>query len=107
MRDFVGAAFSLAAPAFEPDAFPAPQRGVLDRLIAWEGDMVNRFTEAYLSGSALYRGLHRTEIDRLVRGWALEKALYELEYELKHRIENFPIPVDGIAALASSGRGPT
>jgi trehalose synthase-fused probable maltokinase len=106
MRDFVGVAFSLAAPAFEPDAFPAPQ-GVLDRLIAWERDMVDRFTEAYLSGSALYRVLHRTEIDRLVRGWALEKALYELEYELKHRIENFPIPVDGIAALVSSGRGPT
>jgi len=31
--------------------------------------------------------------------------LYELEYELKHRIENFPIPVDGIAALVASGHG--
>ena len=106
MRDFIGADFRLASLAFEPDALPAPQRDVWDRLIGWEEQMVDRFTESYVSRSALYRGLHRAEIDLLVRGWALEKALYELEYELRHRIENFPIPVDGIAALVSSGRGP-
>jgi predicted trehalose synthase len=32
----------------------------------------------------------------------MEKALYELEYELKHRISNVSIPLDGIAELASS-----
>jgi len=105
MRDFIGDAPSKTVPSFEPDAFSVQQRALMDRLIGWEGEMVERFCEAYLSRSALYRGLHRADVGSLVRGWALEKALYELEYELKHRIENFPIPVDGIAALVASGHG--
>jgi predicted trehalose synthase len=32
----------------------------------------------------------------------MEKALYELEYELKHRISNVSIPLDGIVDLAAS-----
>ena len=34
----------------------------------------------------------------------MEKALYELEYELKYRVSNFTIPLDGIAALAAPAR---
>lgn len=105
MRDLLGEAFGIAAPPFDPDAFPVPQRAMVNRLIRWEGDMVERFVEAYLSHSDLHRGLRRAEVGSLIRGWALEKALYELEYELQHRIENFPIPVDGIAALVVSGHG--
>jgi len=40
----------------------------------------------------------------MIRGWAMEKALYELEYELKYRVSNFPIPLEGIAALAAPAR---
>jgi predicted trehalose synthase len=72
----------------------------MDRLTAWERDMVGRFTRAYLSRSTLHHSRDAKEAGRLIRGWAMEKALYELEYELKHRIENLSIPLDGIAALA-------
>jgi predicted trehalose synthase len=48
----------------------------------------------------LHHSRDANEAERLIRGWAMEKALYELEYELKHRIENLSIPLDGIAALA-------
>lgn len=104
MRDFVGKAPDSVALPLNRDDFPAPQRIVLDRLIGWEQEMVERFTGAYLSRTDLYPGLSQTEVGRLVRGWALEKALYELDYELTHRVENFPIPFEGIATLASSGQ---
>jgi predicted trehalose synthase len=73
-----------------------------DGLIAWEAKMVGAFTAAYLSRSTLHPGLDMTGAWRLIRGWAMEKALYELDYELKHRISNVPIPLDGIAELAAS-----
>ena len=37
---------------------------------------------------------------RVIRGWTLEKALYELRYELKHRPGNARIPLEGILSLA-------
>jgi maltose alpha-D-glucosyltransferase/alpha-amylase len=89
---------------------PDPKRGTpsdlgkvaKDGLIAWEAEMVGAFTGAYLSRSKLHPGLDETEARRLIQGWAMEKALYELEYELKHRISNVSIPLDGIVDLAAS-----
>jgi predicted trehalose synthase len=89
---------------------PDPKRGTpsdfgedaKDGLIAWEAEMVGAFTGAYLSRSTLHPGLDEAEARRLIRGWAMEKALYELEYELKHRISNVSIPLDGIVDLAAS-----
>ncbi len=62
--------------------------------------MLRRFTASYLSHSTLHHSTDSREAGLLIRGWAMEKALYELEYELKHRIANFPIPLEGIATLA-------
>jgi maltokinase len=73
----------------------------MDQLAGWEQDMLRRFTGAYLSHSTLHHSADPKEATRLIRGWAMEKALYELEYELKHRVANFPIPLEGIGVLAS------
>lgn len=86
----------------ERETLSGTQKGMMERLAAWEEEMVRRFAGAYLSRSPLYHDLGAVESGRLIRGWAMEKALYELEYELNHRVANFPIPLDGIAALAAS-----
>jgi len=85
----------------EPDDVQALDGAVMDRIRRWEEDMLRRFTAAYLSRSTLHHSLDSREAGRLILGWAMEKALYELEYELKHRVANFPIPLEGIATLAS------
>lgn len=100
-RDLVDDASGFAAPMSEAYGVPVLDRPVRDTLIAWEAEMVERYIGAYLSRSTLYLGLSRTDVDHLVRAWAMEKALYELNYELLHRVENVPIPLDGIASLAS------
>jgi len=106
MRDRAG---DTEAPLMWPldlDGLSTPQRDLMKRLIAWEAETVDRFVRAYLDSSTLYRDLETTDASFLVKGWAMEKALYELDYELKHRMENFLIPLDGIAALAATDRGP-
>jgi len=105
LRDFV-ANVATRPPLLDVDALAMNQRTVMDRLVAWEAEMVTRFTEAYLSHSTALHHFNRTEAAKLIRGWAMEKALYELDYELKHRVENFPIPLDGVTVLATSARGP-
>jgi len=104
MRGSAGDAELLPMRPLDLDVFPTSQRDLMKRLTGWEDEIVERFVRAYFDSSTLYRDLERTDARSLVRGWAMEKALYELDYELKHRIENFPIPLEGIAALAASGR---
>lgn len=87
---------SISAPK-EPSAEP---RDVFLRLQSWESTMARRFQDHYLARTSLYPELDRDAADRLVRGWAMEKALYELRYELKHRPAQSPIPLDGVLALA-------
>jgi maltose alpha-D-glucosyltransferase / alpha-amylase len=84
---------------------PASLRMVRDRLMGWEQQMVDQYTRAYLERSTLYEELEKPQADRLIRSWAMEKALYELDYELRHRPENFPIPLDGILSLATPSSG--
>ena len=38
----------------------------------------------------------------MIGGWAMEKALYELRYELKHRPQNIFIPLEGVLTLAAA-----
>jgi len=70
------------------------------RLNAWESASVERFTRAYLAKSSVYQETDVEDALRAIRGWAVEKALYELRYELKHRPENIFIPLEGVVALA-------
>jgi len=100
IRDHAGGVSSPTSP-LEREEVQTLQGAVMDRIRRWEADMLRGFTAAYLSHSTLHHSLDSREADRLILGWAMEKALYELEYELKHRVANFPIPLEGIATLAS------
>jgi trehalose synthase-fused probable maltokinase len=66
----------------------------------WEQDARERFLDAYLAtvdASLLPPG--RDSIDRLLTVFELEKAVYELRYELDNRPEWVVIPVSGILRL--------
>ena len=71
------------------------------RLTSWESAAVDRFTRAYLTRSSAYEAVEPESALRMVRGWAIEKALYELRYELKHRPQNIFIPLEGVLTLAA------
>lgn len=106
LRDFEGR--KVAGDPASPDESSseiASTQMVRDRLLTWEQQMVDLFTRAYLERSTLYEGLETSQANRLIRSWAMEKALYELDYELRHRPENFPIPLDGILSLATPSPG--
>jgi maltokinase len=63
-----------------------------------------RFLEAYLdavSGAAILPD--RETMARLLQIFELEKAVYELRYELAHRPEWVPVPVAGIVRLLEEG----
>src|SRR2546425_1258113 len=106
IRDLVRDVANPTLPP-EPGVLLGPQEAAMDPMRGWEEDMVGRFTGTYLSHSTLHHTHDAKEAGRLIRGWAMEKALYELEYELKHRVANFPIPLEGIAALAGASHSGT
>jgi len=106
IRDLVRDVANSTLPS-EPGVLLGPQEAAVDRMRGWEEDMVGRFTGTYLSHSTLHHTGDAKEAGRLIHGWAMEKALYELEYELKHRVANFPIPLEGIAALAGASHSGT
>ena len=106
IRDLVRDVANPTLPP-EPGFLLGPPTAAMDRMRGWEEDMVGRFTGTYLSHSTLHHTRDAKEAGRLIHGWAMEKALYELEYELKHRVANFPIPLEGIAALAGASHSGT
>ncbi|HWK25254.1 MAG TPA: phosphotransferase [Solirubrobacter sp.] len=66
----------------------------------WEARARERFLEGYydtVDGSLLPPG--RQAIDQLLAVFELEKAVYELRYELNNRPDWVAIPVDGIVRL--------
>ena len=73
---------------------------VANRLGAWEAAAIERYTRAYLAASSLYGAIPPEDAHRAIRAWTMEKALYELRYELKHRPENILIPLEGVLSLA-------
>ncbi len=72
------------------------------------GDFEARARSSFLEGylSAIDRALlpaGEAAIANLLEIFELEKAVYELRYELDHRPEWLPIPVSGIARLLEAG----
>ena len=63
------------------------------------------FLDAYFSGvdPALLPSGGQPQIDSLLSTFELEKALYELQYELDNRPDWVPIPVAGILRTVESG----
>ncbi len=95
LRDVAGMlrSFAYAASASELlRGVPAPE--------GWEEDARRAFLDAYLGTvepTLLPAG--RPATDKLLAIFELEKAVYELRYELNNRPDWVPIPVAGIARL--------
>ncbi len=95
LRDVAGMLRSFAYAASAAELLrgePAPQ--------GWEEQAREGFLEAYLEtvdASLLPAG--RPGIEKLLAIFELEKAVYELRYELNNRPDWVPIPVAGIARL--------
>ncbi len=99
LRDVAGMmrSFAYAASAAQLlRGVPAPE--------GWEQRAREAFLEAYLEtvdGSLLPAG--RPAIEKLLAIFELEKAVYELRYELNNRPDWVAIPVAGIARLLQEG----
>ena len=92
-----------ATRLLERETLSEPEGSLAARLLAWEAAAAERFTSGYLGRTALYEGLRPEEAYRAIRGWMMEKALYEFRYELKYRPANIFIPLEGIVTLATGG----
>jgi malto-oligosyltrehalose trehalohydrolase/4-alpha-glucanotransferase len=111
LRDVAGLLRSLAyaAAAAEralPRDLPPAQRGAAqDRLAAWEANASQTFADAYFAAARGGRFCpeDRAEANRVVRFFMLEKALYEISYELANRPDWLAIPLRGLAALLDPG----
>jgi maltose alpha-D-glucosyltransferase/alpha-amylase len=78
----------------EPDRLAGP-------LSLWSATMIERFLAAYgeaAAGSRLYPD-NPDHAAVLIRHFALEKALYEIRYELHHRPDWAGIPIQGVLDL--------
>ena len=102
-RTAVGGDAMSATRLLEREGLAGSERSLAERLLAWEAACVERFTSRYLGHTTLYEGLRPDEAHRAIRGWMMEKALYEFRYELKYRPANIFIPLEGITTL-SQGR---
>ena len=83
----------------------------LPRLAPW-GELWHRwvtktFLQAYLqrAGDASFVPRSRGELSLLLRLLVLEKAIYELGYELNNRPEWVGIPLQGIEGILAAARG--
>ena len=103
-REFIRGDASAALRLLTRDSFSPEESAVAERLLAWERAASERCSRAYLKNSGLYRDTDPKDAIRVLRGWMIEKALYELRYELKHRPENVFIPLEGILWLAAAAR---
>ncbi|OFZ90145.1 MAG: maltose alpha-D-glucosyltransferase [Betaproteobacteria bacterium RIFCSPLOWO2_02_FULL_62_79] len=73
---------------------------------AWEEEVRHEFLEAYdeaARGSGLYASFE--EVRGLLALFEMEKAFYELRYEINNRPGWVAIPLQGILALAGLGEG--
>ncbi len=113
-RDVAGMLRSLAYAAaaaergLPPDLSSTGREAVRGHLAAWEAQASQAFVDAYFEAA---RGggfcpQHRADADRVVRFFMLEKALYEIAYELANRPDWVVIPLRGILALLDGETAP-
>jgi trehalose synthase-fused probable maltokinase len=75
---------------------------------AWYQAAGTEFLRAWLetAADAEFMPEGNEELDYLLKLWLLEKAVYELKYELNHRLGWVAIPLEGIRAIiAENGAG--
>jgi trehalose synthase-fused probable maltokinase len=85
------------------------EAGLLDQLVpwanAWETGVRTAFLEGYLAETAergaLFLPRRREAIESVLEAYEVDKALYELAYELDHRPAWARIPLDGLRRAAA------
>ncbi len=91
--------------AFLREGSRAPMVEALDR---WEDSVVRGLEEGYVraiaAGNPRLLPSDATAVGPIVRALAVEKALYEVRYELAHRLGNVAIPLEGLHRLIRQGR---
>ena len=90
-----------------PESMTAADReAARDRLALWELAAARAFFAAYLEAAAGPAGVpaERAESERIVRFFMLEKALYEIAYELANRPDWVEIPLRGVLRLIEDNR---
>jgi malto-oligosyltrehalose trehalohydrolase/4-alpha-glucanotransferase len=117
LRDVAGMLRSLAYVAAAPlralplNSTPAEQQAVRRRLSAWEAKASRAFLDGYFEAArgSVFCTEPRSDAERMIRFFMLEKALYEVAYEFANRPDWVSIPLSGAVALlespiASAGR---
>ena len=105
LRSFHYSAFgSLLVTPDEASAPDPNRRSLLPWAENWHVWASTRFLKTYLenSGAAAYFPASREELSRLLQLHLLEKAIYELGYELNNRPTWVGIPLAGISGLLIS-----
>jgi maltose alpha-D-glucosyltransferase / alpha-amylase len=104
LRSFHYAAFAPLLTAAEADADSGKDASVLGTWAeSWNASVADRFLGSYFQAakSAAYLPESREETKILLELHLLEKAVYELGYELNNRPTWVGIPLEGIARLLS------
>jgi maltose alpha-D-glucosyltransferase/alpha-amylase len=104
MKDVAGMlrSFSYARGAAEreeaPSAIPSPAD-----LIRWERGVRKAFLDSYLTtsrqGQARFLPVSNDDVRQAIAAWELDKALYEILYELDNRPDWLAIPLSGTLKL--------
>jgi maltose alpha-D-glucosyltransferase/alpha-amylase len=108
LRSFHYAAFaSVFATSTDADAHSEDAHRRLKVAQVWYLCVAAYFTNAYLNeaGSASFIPANEEQLATLLRLHLLEKAVYELNYELNNRPAWVRIPLAGIASLLNSQAG--
>ncbi|MBV8401461.1 MAG: putative maltokinase, partial [Acetobacteraceae bacterium] len=114
LRDVAGMLRSLAyaaaaaSRALSQKLPPAERDAVEGPVAAWETEASQAFLDAYFEAArgSTFCPANRADADRFVRFFMLEKALYEIAYELANRPDWVVIPLQGILALLESETAP-
>ena len=102
LRSFDYAAFSPLVLGEDPDT-PGPTRDELTRFegpaAAWIEANRNAFLDGYLAGTGDAGQALGGDHELLLRAFELDKAVYEVMYEARHRPPWLQIPLGGIRRL--------
>jgi maltose alpha-D-glucosyltransferase/alpha-amylase len=112
LKDVAGMlrSFAYAAQSGLAAAATAEEKGSADRLIPWaahwEGGVRAAFLEGYLAETwergAGFLPADRDHLEAALRVFELDKAIYELRYELDHRPTWVRIPLEGLRRAATT-----
>jgi maltose alpha-D-glucosyltransferase/alpha-amylase len=107
MRSFHYAAYAalLGSGGLRPDDEERLGGSAESWLLYWYGWVAAAFLRAYLQAAegASFLPASRADLDTLLDAFQLEKAVYELRYEVANRPEWVPIPLQGVRQLLESG----